>query len=65
MVSHGHEQVVVIERSRDYLQIPAYRATSDTWPIWRDKYAADHSLAMSLIPPGGPNSLDRMGDGGN
>ena len=44
----AHEEVV-IERSRDYLQIPTCRTTADTvlrWPIWRDKFGAD-----SLIDP--------------
>lgn len=36
MASHSYEEAVVIERSRDYLQIPACRTTADTvltWPI--------------------------------
>lgn len=49
MTSHSHEEAVVIERSRDYLQIPACRTTADTvltWPIWRDKYGADSLISI-------------------
>ena len=67
MASHSHEQAVVIERSRDYLQIPACRTTADTvltWPIWRDKHGAD-SLISTVFHSTGSNRPDSQGDGGN
>jgi hypothetical protein len=67
MASHSHETAVVIERSRDYLQIPACRTMADTvltWPIWRDKYGAD-SLVSTVFHSTGPNRPDSKGDGGN
>jgi hypothetical protein len=66
MASHSHEEAVVIERSRDYLQIPACRTTADTvltWPIWRDKYGAD-SLIGTVFHSTGSNRPEIQGDGG-
>lgn len=64
MASHSHEDAVIIERSRDYLQIPACRTTADivlAWPIWRDKYGAD-SLIGTVFHSTGSNRTDSKGD---
>lgn len=47
------QEAIVIERSRDYLQIPTCKTTADTvltWPIWKDKYGPD-SLISTLFHP--------------
>src|ERR1700722_18109575 len=65
--SHSLEESIVIGRSRDYLQIPACRTTTDTvltWPIWRDRYGAE-SLIGTVFHSTASNRPDSQGDGGN
>jgi len=63
MASHSHEEAFVIERSRDYLQIPACRATADTaltWPIWRDKYGTDSLISTVFHSTGQITGIRRV-----
>jgi hypothetical protein len=70
MASHGHEESVVIERSRDCLQIPACGTTADavlTWLIWRDKYGANSLILhcftqQHLIVPPARVTVEKSGD---
>lgn len=64
--SSQSQEALVVERSRDYLQIPPGRTTADsvlTWPIWNNKYGPEH-LIGSLFRPTEPVRLGSHMTGG-
>lgn len=59
-----------IERSRDYLQIPPHKTSSDTvltWPIFEQRYPANHLIQILFTPSislGGPTTSANQDESG-
>lgn len=67
--SQAADAISAIERSRDYLQIPPHKTSSDTvltWPIFEQRYPPNHLIqvlftpSVSLAVPDTPTNQDEL-----